>query len=245
MAKIRLDRILVERGLAASREKAQALIMAGHVVVSDRPAVKPGHPVDKDAPIIVKGNPPYVSRGGIKLAHALAQFRIDVSGKIALDVGASTGGFTDCLLKHGAAKVYAVDVGYGQLDQRLRSDPRVVVMERVNAHYSFSLPEKADLATVDVSFISLTKVLPSVTEHLRPGGYVVALLKPQFEAERREVGKGGVIKDTAIHARVLGRAILWVIEHRIRLRGLIPSPILGDKGNREFFLLLEPLPTND
>ncbi len=241
MAKIRLDRLLVEKGLAESREKAQALVMAGQVLVGDRMAAKAGHLVDQDETITIKERLPYVSRGGIKLAHALEQFQLPISGKVALDVGASTGGFTDCLLQRGAQRVYALDVGYGQLDYRLRSDPRVVVMERVNARYPFTLPGPVDLATVDVSFISLTKVIPSVREHLKPEGYIVALLKPQFEAERSEVGKGGVIKDPAVQARILGRFVLWVVEQRIRLRGLTPSPILGDKGNREFFCLLEPL----
>ena len=239
MPKMRLDRLIVEKGLAGSREKAQALVMAGQVLVGDRPATKAGHLVDQDEAITIIEGLPYVSRGGIKLAHALDQFQLDVSGKVALDVGASTGGFTDCLIQRGAQRVYALDVGYGQLDYRLRSDPRVVVMERVNARYPFSLPKKVDIATVDVSFISLTKVLLSVREHLRDGGYILALLKPQFEAQRREVGKGGIIRDPTLHARVLGRFILWAIEQRIRLMGLTPSPILGDKGNREFFLLLE------
>ena len=160
---------------------------------------------------------------------------MDVKGMVALDVGASTGGFTHCLLTGGAQRVYSLDVGYGQMDYRLRQDPRVVVMERVNARYPFSLGEEVDLATVDVSFISLTMVLPSVVTHLKEGGAIVALVKPQFEARREEVGRRGVIRDPRVHARVLGRVIAWVIGRGFRLRGLVPSPITGDKGNREFF----------
>ena len=237
--KRRIDLLLVERGLANSRQQAQALLMAGEVTLEGRRVEKAGSLVDPAAEIRITAAPPFVGRGGIKLDHALQEFRLDVSGAIALDIGASTGGFTDCLLQRGTRRVYALDVGYGQLDQRLRSDPRVVVMERVNTRHPFELPEMVDLATVDVSFISLTKLLPSVMEHLQPGRPVIALAKPQFEALRREVGKGGVVRDPAIHAAVLARLIAWVVEHGIRLRGLTPSPILGDAGNREFFLLLE------
>ena len=235
----RIDRLLVERGLANSLQQAQALLMAGEVTVEGRRVEKAGALIDTAAEIHIAPAPPFVGRGGLKLAHALQEFRLDVSGSTPLDIGASTGGFTDCLLQRGAQRVYALDVGYGQLDQRLRNDPRVVVMERVNARHPFELPEMVDLATMDVSFISLTRVLPSVMEHLQPGRPVIALVKPQFEALRREVGKGGVVRDPAIHAAVLARLIAWVVEHGIRLRGLTPSPILGDAGNREFFLLLE------
>jgi 23S rRNA (cytidine1920-2'-O)/16S rRNA (cytidine1409-2'-O)-methyltransferase len=238
-AKRRIDRLLVELGLAPSREKAQALIMAGQVLIEDRPITKSGSLVPPDAPIFLRAHLPYVSRGGIKLAHALSHFGLKVQGKAALDVGASTGGFTDCLLKHGARRVYALDVGYGQLALELRQDPRVVALERVNARYPFTLPEAVDLATVDVSFISLTKVIPSVAAHLKAGVPLLALVKPQFEAEREEVQRGGVVRDPRVHGRVLGRVILWAIAGRWRLRGLTPSPLLGDKGNREFFLLLE------
>ena len=155
------------------------------------------------------------------------------------DIGASTGGFTDCLLKRGASRVYAIDVGYGQLDYRLRNDPRVVVMERVNARYPVPLPEKIDLATIDLSFISVTKVIPSVATLLKEKGYLVVLVKPQFEAKRGEVGKGGIIKDPQRHATILGRFIVWVVAHDFRLKGLVESPILGTEGNREFFLLLQ------
>ena len=238
-AKRRIDLLLVERGLAASREQAQALLMAGQVSAEGRCVEKPGALVAATANISVATPPPFVGRGGIKLAHALLEFRLDVTGATALDVGASTGGFTDCLLQQGARRVYALDVGYGQLDQRLRDDTRVVVLERVNARYPFELSEAVDLASVDVSFISLTKVLPVVVEHVAPGGYMIALVKPQFEALRRQVGKGGVIRDATVHAAVLARLVVWVVERGFRLRGLTPSPLLGDAGNREFFLLLE------
>ena len=237
--KRRIDLLLVERSLAASSQRAQALLMAGRVSVDGRTVDKAGALVDSGASIEVEVPFPYVGRGGIKLAHALGAFELEVRGAAALDVGASTGGFTDCLLQSGAARVYALDVGRGQLDERLRRDPRVVVMERVNARYPFELPEPVNVATVDVSFISLTRVLPSVAGHVRSGGHIIALVKPQFEAQRRQVGQGGVVRDPQTHAAVLARMIVWVIGHGFRLRGLTPSPLLGDAGNREFFLLLE------
>ena len=235
----RIDQLLVKRGLAVSPEKARALLMAGQVTADGHRIDKAGALVDATADVHLAPPPPYVGRGGIKLAHALQEFSLDVTGSVALDVGASTGGFTDCLLQQGARRVYALDVGYGQLDQRLRDDSRVVVLERVNARNSFQLQETADLATVDVSFISLTRVLPRVMEHIRPGDPIVALVKPQFEAARSEVGRGGVVRDPEVHAAVLARLIAWVVGHGLRLRGLTPSPLLGDAGNREFFLLLE------
>jgi len=235
----RIDLLLVERGLAPSTEKARAVIMAGEVLANDKVVDKPGTMVREDATIRLLAKPPFVSRGGIKLAHALDQFHLDVTSLVALDVGASTGGFTHCLLKRGASRVYAVDVGYGQLDYRLRVDPRVVVMERVNARYPFSVPEAVDLATIDLSFISLEKVVPNVAALLRQGGKMICLVKPQFEARRSEVGKGGVVKDPLVHARVMGRFISWAIENGFRIRGLTPSPIPGASGNREFFILLE------
>lgn len=237
--KTRIDLLLVERGLAKSRRQAQALLMAGQVNVDGRLVDKAGALVSTSVKVGVESPPPYVGRGGVKLEHALQAFDLKINGVKALDVGASTGGFTDCLLQHGAAKVYALDVGYGQLHQRLRQDPRVVVMERVNARYPFRLPEIVDLATVDVSFISLVKVLLSLAEHVKSGGQIIALAKPQFEAQRRQVGKGGVIRDPSVHAEVLARLIVWITQNGFRLRGLTPSPILGDAGNREFFLLLE------
>ncbi len=229
---------MVERGLVESRAKAQALIMAGEVAVAGKVAVKAGTLVPEKAVISITKPPPFVSRGGIKLEYALDQFQLDVSGSVLADIGASTGGFTDCLLKLGASRVYAVDVGYGQLDYRLRRDSRVVVMERVNARYPINLPEKVDLVTIDLSFISVQKVIPSVAKLLKDNGYLLVLIKPQFEAKRGEVGKGGVIKDPLLHAMVLGRFITWVVEHSFRLRGLVASPILGASGNREFFVLL-------
>lgn len=238
MPKHRLDVLMVARGLAPSQEQASALIMAGEVMVEGRPALKPGTLVPEGAEVTVQAQPPFVGRGGVKLDDALTRFGLDVSGMVALDVGASTGGFTDCLLKRGAARVYALDVGYGQLDYRLRTDPRVVAMERINARYPFPLPEKVDLVTMDVSFISLEKVIPSVAEHLKRPGHIVTLLKPQFEAAREEVGKGGIIKDPLLHARILGRFIHWATDQGFRLRGLVPSAIRGASGNREFFLHL-------
>jgi len=238
MAKQRIDSLLVDKGLVESRTKAQALIMAGEVSVEGKTIIKAGTMVAEEAAITVIEPPPFVSRGGVKLDYALEQFQLDVTSKIAADIGASTGGFTDCLLQRGAGKVYAVDVGYGQLDYRLRRDERVVVLERVNARYPISLPEKVDLATLDLSFISVEKVIPSVAKLLKDGGYILVLLKPQFEANRSEVGKGGVVRQPVVHARVLGRFIAWMVSHGFRLGGLVASPILGAAGNMEFFLLL-------
>jgi 23S rRNA (cytidine1920-2'-O)/16S rRNA (cytidine1409-2'-O)-methyltransferase len=240
MAKQRLDNLLVARELAENKKMAQALIMAGKVAVSGRVITKPGTPVDENVSLELAKKLPYVSRGGIKLAHALDEFKLDVASLTAMDAGASTGGFTDCLLQRGARRVYAIDVGYGQLDYKLRQEPRVVVMERVNAHHPFSLPEKVNIATIDLSFISVTKVIPNVIGHLTQPGYIIILLKPQFEAKRKEVPKGGVIKDPQIHARVLGRFIVWTTEHDLRLRGLVASPILGTEGNKEFLVFLTP-----
>ncbi|MSQ26747.1 MAG: TlyA family RNA methyltransferase [Dehalococcoidia bacterium] len=239
MARQRLDVVLVGRGLASTREQARGLIMGGAVRVEGRPASKPGLLVHEQSGIEVAATPRFVGRGGLKLERALDAFGIEVSGCAALDVGASTGGFTDCLLQRGAVRVYAVDVGYGQLDYRLRTDPRVVVRERVNARYPLQLPEPVDLATVDVSFISLEMVLPSITAELRPGGRIVALVKPQFEVGRGKVGKGGVVRDAALHAEVLSRIVNWSVDHQLRILGLTPSPLLGDAGNREFLLGLK------
>jgi len=239
LTKRRIDSLLVERGLVESQAKAQALIMAGEVMVDGKTLTKSGTLAAEGAAITISEPPPFVSRGGIKLDYALDQFQLDVSSKVVADVGASTGGFTDCLLKRGASRVYAIDVGYGQLDYRLRQDSRVVVIERVNARYPITLPEKVDLATIDVSFISVEKVIPPVAELLKDSGYLLVLIKPQFEARRREVGKGGVIKQPVVHARVLGRFIAWMIEHSFRLGGLVASPIVGASGNKEFFMLLK------
>jgi 23S rRNA (cytidine1920-2'-O)/16S rRNA (cytidine1409-2'-O)-methyltransferase len=241
--KQRLDNLLVTRELAENRSQAQALIMAGKVTASGKVITKPGTQVDEDASLELAEKMPYVSRGGFKLAHALDEFKLDVTSLTAMDVGASTGGFTDCLLQRGARRVYSIDVGYGQLDYKLRQDNKVTVMERVNAHYPFSLPEKVNIATIDLSFISVTKVLPNITGHLTQPGSIIVLLKPQFEAERKEVGKGGIIKDPQVHARVLGRFIVWATGHDLRLRGLVASPILGAEGNKEFLVFLAPSQT--
>ena len=243
--KIRLDQLMVDRGLAESWHKAQGRIMAGDVTVDGQVVDKAGTQVSPGAAIHVDSGPAYVGRGGLKLEGALDHFGIDVRGMVALDVGASTGGFTDCLLQRGAAKVYAVDVGRGQLHHRLITNPRVLNMERINAHYPFELPEPAnacttvDFCTIDVSFISLREVIPNAARHLRPGGRLLCLVKPQFEAGHAQVGRGGVVKDPVVHAEVLGEVALGSLRQGYRMRGIVPSPIEGDKGNREFFLLLE------
>ena len=243
--KRRLDQLLVERGLAPSRERARALILAGHVTIDGAAAAKAGTSVD-DASNVVLRTPdhPWVGRGGIKLAHALDVFEIDPAGLLALDVGASTGGFTDVLLQRGARAVVALDVGHSQIDWRLRTDARVHVIEGVNARHlePADLPEDArtfDLVTVDVSFISLKHILPKLPALLSPAARVIALVKPQFEAGREEVGKGGIVRDPDVHARVLdevGRAALAVGLERV---GVEPSPIEGAEGNREFFIVLK------
>jgi 23S rRNA (cytidine1920-2'-O)/16S rRNA (cytidine1409-2'-O)-methyltransferase len=232
--KQRVDLVLVERELVDSRQQAQRLIMAGKVTVDGRMVDKPGTRISQEADITLQAAQPYVSRGGLKLEAALDRFAVEVSGVIAADVGASTGGFTDCLLQRGASKVYAIDVGYGQLAWRLRNDSRVVVMERVNVRYLEGLPEPVDLATVDVSFISLELVLPAIIGFLKPHGAIVALIKPQFEAGRRQVGKGGVVKDPAVHRAVLRKILLWADEHGLTVPDLMASPLKGSAGNVEF-----------
>jgi len=237
VAKRRLDLLLVQRGLVPSREQARTAVLAGDVLVNGEPARAPSTAVGEDAAIEVTRSPRYVSRGGEKLKHALRAFALDVRGLVALDVGASTGGFTDCLLQHGASRVYAVDVGYGQLDYKLRNDPRVGVIERTNIRELSGLPERPDVATIDASFIGLEKVLPKVIELLRPGGWIVALVKPQFQARRSEVHKGGVVRDPLVHAAVLGRVVVWGAARGLRFGGLTASPLRGPAGNREFFVL--------
>ncbi len=233
----RLDRLLVERGLAESREKAQALIMAGSVTVNGQKAAKPGQPVDPASAVELLARPPYVSRGGLKLAAALDRFAIAVEDKICLDIGASTGGFTDALLQRGALRVHAVDVGSGQLAWSLRTDPRVVVHEHVNAReLRFeTLGEKVDFLSCDVSFISVTLILPAAVPLLQPQGQMVRLLKPQFEVGKGQVGKGGIVRDPDLHQAVCQR-----VERAVRQFGfetsIMPSPILGAEGNREFLL---------
>jgi 23S rRNA (cytidine1920-2'-O)/16S rRNA (cytidine1409-2'-O)-methyltransferase len=232
--KERLDLLLVERRLAESRTQAQRLIRAGLVRVAGQVADKPGTRVATKAEITVQARPRFVGRGGEKLEAALTHFGLDVAGVVAADVGASTGGFTDCLLQHGARRVYAIDVGYGQFSWRLRNDPRVVVMERTNARYLESLPESVGLVTADVSFISLRLILPPALGWLDPDGQVVALIKPQFEAGRREVGKGGVVRDPEVHRAVLARIVAAAAELGLGLRGLMASPLRGPAGNVEF-----------
>ncbi len=235
--KARLDRLLVERGLAPTREKAQALIMAGAVFVDGHKAAKSGQPVDAEAPIEVVAQAQFVGRGGLKLDAAIAHFGIQPAGRICLDVGASTGGFTDCLLQRGAARVHAVDVGSGQLDWKIRSDPRVVVHEKLNARYLRleDLGERIDLAVCDVSFISVTLILPAISEVLQPGAQLVILVKPQFEAGKGQVGKGGIVREPELHQAACRR-----VDDAARQLGfetaLMESPIRGAEGNREFLL---------
>ena len=240
MTKLRLDQLMVERGLAESRAKAQALVLAGQVFSGDRRLDKPGHAVADDVQICVRApGVPYVSRGGIKLAHGLDHFGIDPTGSVALDVGASTGGFTDVLLQRGAARVYAVDVGHGQLDWRLRNDPRVVVLERTNArHLTRTLvPEAIDLVVSDVSFISLELALPAALALARRGAGLIALIKPQFEVGKGQVGKGGVVRDPALHDAVCAKIARWLgAEQKWQVLGITLSPITGPKGNREFLI---------
>ena len=234
MSKERLDRLIVDLGLARSRAVAQRLITAGEVLVDGAMVDKPGTQVVRDADIQLKAKPPFVSRGGEKLAAALERFPVPVAGVVAADVGASTGGFTDCLLQNGARKVYAVDVGYGQLAWTLRNDERVVVMERVNARYLASLPEQVSLIVSDVSFISLRLIYATAVGWLTEDGEVVSLIKPQFEAGREHVGKGGVVRDPDIHRRVLQAVTAEMASVGLRLKGLMASPLVGPAGNVEF-----------
>ncbi|HEA47444.1 MAG TPA: TlyA family RNA methyltransferase [bacterium] len=240
MAKERLDRLLFRRGFFSSRAKAIRAILAGEVYLEGKRIDKPGTRVESGARIGVKKRSPYVSRGGEKLEKALKEFRIDIKEKITLDAGASTGGFTDCLLKHGAKKVYAVDVGYGQLAWRLRRDPRVVVLERRNIRYlkKEELKEEVDLVTLDLSFISLTKVLERIDNLLTLKGEIVTLIKPQFEAGREKVKKGGVVRDPGVHREVILKVIDKAKEIGLKTKGLIPSPLKGPAGNIEYFIHL-------
>ncbi|QDP20363.1 TlyA family RNA methyltransferase [Sphingomonas xanthus] len=235
----RADLLLVERGLAESRTRAQALILAGNVFHGDRRVAKAGDLLPADGELTVKGRDhPWVSRGGVKLDHGLKHFGLDVTGATALDVGSSTGGFTDVLLSNGATKVYAVDVGTNQLAWKLRSDPRVIVMEQTNARTLSSelIPEPVDIVVCDASFIALSKVLDAALDLARPGASLMALVKPQFEAGRDEVGKGGVVRDPAVHARVCDEAASWVRSKGWRFLGVETSPITGPEGNVEFLL---------
>jgi 23S rRNA (cytidine1920-2'-O)/16S rRNA (cytidine1409-2'-O)-methyltransferase len=238
--KQRLDLLLVERGLAESREQARRLIMAGEVLVDEQVSDKPGRTVSLLASLRVRSPLPYVSRGGQKLAAALQAFAVDVTGLVAVDVGASTGGFTDCLLQQGAGRVFAIDVGYGQLAWKLRSDPRVVILERTNIRHLTQLPEAvlADLAVIDASFISLALVLPPTLNLLTSQGQTIALIKPQFEAGQEDVGKGGVVRDTKTHRRVLREIFDLAASLGLTVAGLIASPLLGPAGNVEFLIWL-------
>ncbi|MEJ2599490.1 MAG: TlyA family RNA methyltransferase [Anaerolineales bacterium] len=240
MAKVRLDVLMVERGLVESRSQAQRLIMAGQVRAAGQLVTKPATSVQIDVTLEVDQGPPYVSRGGEKLAGALAHFPIQVDGLICADVGASTGGFTDCLLQNGAQRVYAIDVGYGILHWKLRQDPRIVLMERTNARYVERLPEPVQLVTIDASFISLKILLPVVIAWFpSSGGQVIALIKPQFEAGRREAARrNGVIRDTHIHARVLSETLEYAQQAGFGVNGLVRSPLIGPKGNVEFLAWL-------
>lgn len=239
MGKLRLDQLLVERGLAESRTRAQALVMAGHVLVGGKPGAKAGQMVAPDAEVVLKGRDhPWVSRGGIKLDHALSHFTIDVSGLVAMDVGSSTGGFTDVLLTRGAARVYAVDSGTNQLAWKLRSDERVIVHEQTSARIltEAHIPEPVGIIVCDASFIGLAKVLERPLDFAAPGAWLVALVKPQFEAGRGEVGKGGVVRDSAVHVRVCAAAADWVAARGWSVAGVARSPITGPEGNVEFLL---------
>lgn len=239
--KERLDRLLYQRGLSASRELARRLILAGEVTVNGQLVDKPGANFPEDVELAIKTPPPYVSRGGLKLQAALEAFPIHIQDIVAADMGASTGGFTDCLLQYGARRVYAIDVGYGQIDWRLRIDERVVVMERTNARYLESLPEPIDLVTADVSFISLKLILQPAMNWFKPEacGEFVVLVKPQFEAGRRQVGKGGVVRDPEVHKQVLVDLLDWAHEKGFGPQGIILSPIKGPAGNVEFLLWLK------
>ena len=245
--KLRLDQLLVARGLFESREKAQRAIMAGQVRVGEQVVDKASAKFAEDAPVTVATPDRYVGRGGLKLEAALKEFGVNPSGMVCLDIGASTGGFTDCLLQHGAAKVWAIDVGHSQLDWRIRSDPRVVVREKLNARYltAADIPDPIDLAVVDVSFISLTLILPPALEVMRPSGAIIALVKPQFELRREEVGRGGVVRNAELHAAAVEKIREFVETaprdagaRRLVWTGVMESPILGGEGNLEFLAYL-------
>ena len=234
--------MIVKKGLVSSRQRAQALIMAGKVMVNNHIVDKPGAPVFSEDDIVLREEDhPYVSRGGLKLEKALRTLEIDIHDFVCLDVGASTGGFTDCLLQHGAGRVYAVDVGYGQLAWKLRQNPRVVVIERMNIRHMRpgTIPQLVDLVTIDVSFISLKKVVPQILKFMKKSAGILALVKPQFEVGKRNVGKGGVVRDPLLHAQVIENLSEFFIKSHLYREWVIPSPILGPKGNREFFMSLK------
>lgn len=244
---LRLDQAIVERGLADTRSRAKSFIMAGDILVNGVKETRAGRNIAATDELTFRSKPRFVSRGGEKLDHALTAFEIDVTGLIAADLGASTGGFTDCLIQRDVARVYAVDVGYGQIDEKLRHDDRVIVMERENARYLESLPDPIDITAIDVSFISLALMFPVVAKLSQPGARCVPLIKPQFEAGRKDVGKGGVIRDHAIHRRVLEAALASAIENGLIPHGLVASPLRGPAGNIEFLahLVAEEMPADE
>ncbi|MCC7165143.1 MAG: TlyA family RNA methyltransferase [Anaerolineae bacterium] len=244
MSKKRLDVLLVERGLAETRERAQALISTGEISISGRVMDKPSTQVDETVDITLRAPLPYVSRGGYKLAGALDAFGVSPEGLVCADIGASTGGFTDVLLQRGASKVYAIDVGYGQLAWKLRTDPRVVVMDRVNARYLDRLPEPIDLVVIDVSFISLEHILRAAPRLVKPGaGKIVALIKPQFESGRDQVGRGGIVRDPRVHEQVREKIVRFSEQLGLEVGGVIESPIAGTEGNVEFLIYLQNIRT--
>ena len=238
--KARIDQTLVARGFFASRERAQRAIMAGEVRVGDRVFAKAAELIEIDAPISIVQPPQFASRGAFKLGGALDFFGVEVKGKTALDIGSSTGGFTDCLLQRGAAKLFAVDVGHGQLAWKLRNDPRVTVMEKVNARFLSreDISEIADLCVIDVSFISLTLILPRAFELIAPEGMILALIKPQFELQRKDVGRGGIVREPALHEKAQQKIVKFVEEANYHVVGLVPSTITGTDGNQEFFICI-------
>ncbi|HTD01620.1 MAG TPA: TlyA family RNA methyltransferase [Chthoniobacterales bacterium] len=238
--KARIDQTLVARGFFASRERAQRAIMAGEVRVGDRVFAKAAELIEIDAPISIVQPPQFASRGALKLGGALDFFGVEVKGKTALDIGSSTGGFTDCLLQRGAAKLFAVDVGHGQLAWKLRNDPRVTVMEKVNARFLSreDISEIADLCVIDVSFISLTLILPRAFELIAPEGMILALIKPQFELQRKDVGRGGIVRELALHEKAQQKIVKFVEEANYHVVGLVPSTITGTDGNQEFFICI-------
>lgn len=238
--KARIDQTLVERGFFESRERAQRAVMAGKVRVGEQLITKPATMIDINAAISVADAPQFVGRGATKLSGALDSFKIDPTGKVALDIGASTGGFTDCLLQRGAAKIFAVDVGRGQLAWKIRNDPRVVVMEKLNARFLSRehVPEPIDLCVTDVSFISLTLILPRAFELITPDGVILALIKPQFELQRQDVGRGGIVREPALHEKAQQKIVNFVEEAGYRVVGLVPSAITGTDGNQEFFICI-------
>jgi len=242
MAKgIRLDQALVQRGFFSSRHQAQSAIMAGEVRIDGRVAAKASDSVQEGHEITVAPRSRYVGRGGIKLEGALAHFQVSCSGKVALDIGASTGGFTDCLLQHGTVKVFAVDVGHGQLAWKIRDDPRVITVEKTNARHlsQVEIPEPVDICVIDVSFISLTLILPKAFELLTPDGVILALIKPQFELARADVGRGGIVRSPELHEKAQQKVAGFAENMGARVRGLVPSSITGTDGNQEFFICLQ------